>query len=472
VAATPAATSSPAQGFSVALSGDGNTALVGGPADNANTGSVWVFTNGGGTWTQQSNLIGTGASGAAGQGNSVAMSEDGTTAIIGGALDLHRTGAAWVFVSQVPLTVSVTGNGSGTVTSSPSDIDCTATSGTCGANYGGDTPVTLSATPSSGYIFTGWSGACSGTGSCTVTMIAAESVSATFAQGLTRTFVSSSGADSNPCTVAAPCATFAHAFPLTDAGGIIAALNPGKYGPLTITYPVTIDGNGWAAITAVNSGPGIMIAAGTSDAIMLRGVTIDGGGQGGPGIYFTSGGSLTVAGCVVRNVSSSGLAVLNNGSTPMTLAVNDSYFINTNTTGAYLASSASGAVTASFVRTEFSGNGVNGLQLYGTQGTGAISVTVTKSVAANNFNSGFEVDSNTGQSVSNLTLTQVQSAGNGTGITATGANATLWLARSVVAGNAAAYNAQSNAVIINSFGDNSFANNGSGTGSLTPVSKQ
>jgi hypothetical protein len=387
-----------------------------------------------------------------------------------GTVNVYNLVTNWVVAGggSAGLAVSVVGNG--TVTSNLAGIDCT--SGTCDASYGGGAMVTLSATPSSGYVFTGWSGACSGITTCTVTVSAAESVTATFAQRLTRTFVSSSGVDSNPCTTAAPCATFAHAFLLANAGGVVAALDAGKYGPLTITGPVTIDGNGWSAITAASGGPGITIAAGTTDAIMLRGVTVDGAGQGGPGIYFTGGGALTVMGCVVRNVGSNGLAVVNNGSTPMSLTVKDSSFINTNTTGAYLASSASGAVTASFVRTEFSGNGVNGLQLDGTQGTGAISVTVTNSVAANNFNSGFEVDSNTGQSVSNLTLTQVQSAGNGTGIAATGANATLWLARSMVAGNEVAYNAQSNAVILNSFGDNSFADNGSGTGALTPVSKQ
>jgi hypothetical protein len=181
---------------------------------------------------------------------------------------------------------------------------------------------------------------------------------------------------------------------------------------------------------------------------------------------------LTVAGCAVRNVNGNGLAVLNTSATSMTLAVEDSSFINTNTNGAYLAGFASGAVTASFVRTQFNGNGANGLQLDGTLGTGGISVTVTDSVADNNFNSGFEVDSNTGQSVSNLALTQVQTAGNGTGVAATGANATLWLGQSTVFRNGTAYNAESDAVIINSFGDNSFVRNGSGTGSVTPVSKQ
>lgn len=87
----------PEQGFSVALSADGNTAIVGGPFDNSNTGAAWVFTRSGGIWTQQGpKLVGTGAAGAAFQGT-VALSADGNTALIGGLGDNSNTGAAWVF---------------------------------------------------------------------------------------------------------------------------------------------------------------------------------------------------------------------------------------------------------------------------------------------------------------------------------------------------------------------------------------
>jgi PKD repeat protein len=86
------------QGVSVALSADGNTALVGGPDDNSYTGAAWVFTRNGGVWTQQgSKLVGAGAVGAAGQGSSVALSADGATAIVGGPGDNSQAGAAWVF---------------------------------------------------------------------------------------------------------------------------------------------------------------------------------------------------------------------------------------------------------------------------------------------------------------------------------------------------------------------------------------
>jgi len=86
------------QGFAVALSGDGNTALVGGYADNSETGAAWVFARSGGVWTQQGDkLVGTGAVGNATQGGSVALSFDGNTAIVGGFMDNNVTGAAWVF---------------------------------------------------------------------------------------------------------------------------------------------------------------------------------------------------------------------------------------------------------------------------------------------------------------------------------------------------------------------------------------
>jgi hypothetical protein len=93
-------TESTQQGFSVALSADGNTALVGGPFNNSLAGAAWVFTRSGGVWTQRgSQLVGIGASGTQSfQGQSVALSGDGNTAILGGFGDNSYLGAAWAFV--------------------------------------------------------------------------------------------------------------------------------------------------------------------------------------------------------------------------------------------------------------------------------------------------------------------------------------------------------------------------------------
>jgi hypothetical protein len=84
----------------VAMSADGNTAMVGGSLDNSETGAVWVYTRDRrGDWHQQGGkLVGVGAAGKARQGGSVALSADGSTAIIGGSHDNSFKGAVWIFV--------------------------------------------------------------------------------------------------------------------------------------------------------------------------------------------------------------------------------------------------------------------------------------------------------------------------------------------------------------------------------------
>jgi Fibronectin type III domain/FG-GAP repeat len=87
-------------GYSVALSANGDTALIGGPGDDGERGAVWVFTRSGGIWMQQGPKL-TGGGEEIGDGwfgASVALSEDGSTALIGGPHDDEADGAAWVFM--------------------------------------------------------------------------------------------------------------------------------------------------------------------------------------------------------------------------------------------------------------------------------------------------------------------------------------------------------------------------------------
>ena len=78
-----------------------------------------------------------------------------------------------------PQTLTVTKSGNGTVTSSPAGINCGAT---CSASLTANTLVALTASATSGSTFIGWTGACTGVATCTVTMDAAKSVNAAFAQ--------------------------------------------------------------------------------------------------------------------------------------------------------------------------------------------------------------------------------------------------------------------------------------------------
>jgi phospholipase C len=77
----------------------------------------------------------------------------------------------------IPMTVTMAGAGTGTVTSSPAGINCP---GTCSASFPQNSQVTLSETPATSDAFSGWSGTCTGVATCTVTLTAANSVTATF----------------------------------------------------------------------------------------------------------------------------------------------------------------------------------------------------------------------------------------------------------------------------------------------------
>jgi hypothetical protein len=88
-----------------------------------------------------------------------------------------RSVTATFAVQSFSLNLTKAGTGSGSVTSSPAGINCGST---CSANFNNATSVTLTPTAGTGSTFAGWGGACSGTGSCVVSMTAAKSVTATF----------------------------------------------------------------------------------------------------------------------------------------------------------------------------------------------------------------------------------------------------------------------------------------------------
>src|SRR5919106_925937 len=79
-------------------------------------------------------------------------------------------------VQTFPLTVDLTGAGAGTVRLTPPGINCTTD---CTQSYASGTAVTLTATPASGSVFTGWSGACTSS-PCVVSMTGARAVTARF----------------------------------------------------------------------------------------------------------------------------------------------------------------------------------------------------------------------------------------------------------------------------------------------------
>ncbi len=82
----------------MALSADGSTALIGAPADSGGIGAAFLFTRSGSAWTQQgAKLTAKNETGRGSFGTSVALSADGSTALVGAPADGGGIGAAFLF---------------------------------------------------------------------------------------------------------------------------------------------------------------------------------------------------------------------------------------------------------------------------------------------------------------------------------------------------------------------------------------
>src|SRR5262245_29616132 len=258
-----------------------------------------------------------------------------------------------------------------------------------------------------------------------------------------RVFVAAQGSDSNPCTFALPCRTFQHAHDVVAASGEIDVLDPAGYGALTISKSVSIQGHEFSGPTVPSGGNRITITAGPDDEINLRGLIIEGAGNGSNGIRLNSGKSLTIENCVIRNMAVVGIdfrptTLLSN------LVVSNTFIAGNAGSGAFIFPSGSTPIVrAVFTRVELHNN-ANGISvLASATNGGSIHVSAIDSVASNNASNGFIVSSVDPQANGHLLLLRSASVNNNIGVTATGSNATLRLAQSAFAGNVTAYS-QSN----------------------------
>jgi hypothetical protein len=252
---------------------------------------------------------------------------------------------------------------------------------------------------------------------------------------------------------------------LTAANGIIAALDPGKYGPLTITGPITINGNGWAAITAPAAGDGIFINAGGSDNVALIGLEIDGAGAGYNGIDLIAAGSLTVTNCTLQNFVFDGSHGTTGNGILMQPTTGTLAFTITNTTasnngnvGIYFlppsgSPSANGVIDHVVADANQYGIVINPNSATG----GSIVVTVSDSIASNNSNWG--IFAGEGPATLKVSIDNVTVSGNGFGIFAT-TPANVLLGRSVITGNGTGVNNSTSPNTFYTYKDNRINLNG------------
>ena len=220
---------------------------------------------------------------------------------------------------------------------------------------------------------------------------------------LTRSFVSSSGADTNACTITAPCATFAQAYTKVGANGIIAALDPGKYGSLTIIGPVTVNGNGWSAITGLSGNNAINITA-TSGTVTLTGLELDGAGNGNNGIYLTSAlsgnATLNIRDCAISNFAGNGIAVEPTaaGTYPIVnltvnLLIENTSSLNNGGDGVYIAPAGAAQVDGTISQTTVANNGHDGFEFSQPVSNYALDIIfLYDSIASQQSNAAMEVE--------------------------------------------------------------------------------
>ena len=191
--------------------------------------------------------------------------------------------ANFIKVSPTSYPLSISNSGNGIITSTPLGINCGST---CSASFNSGTSVTLTATPNSGYTFSGWSGACSGTGACLVTINSAQTVGATFTQ--------SSGTKCSATFAAGTSVTLTET-PNTGLsflgwGGACSGTGPcvismssnqsvtASFGLSTFTLSLTKSGNGTisSSPSGINCGSGCSSSFNAGTVVSLK-ATPDGG---------------------------------------------------------------------------------------------------------------------------------------------------------------------------------------------------
>ncbi len=266
-----------------------------------------------------------------------------------------------------------------------------------------------------------------------------------------RTWVSGVGDDANPCSRTAPCKTFAGAISKTAAGGEIDALDPGGFGAVTIVKSITLDGGGGQVASVLVAGTnGIVVAAGSTDVVIIRNLRLDGllgngsnsGNAGINGIRWISGKQLHIEHCTIFGFSNNGIDIAKSdgGSATVidTVTANNGFCglqsLNTvNTVSTTVVGSDFNNIVCGVKSSDFSSMNIKDSEASGNQygfiaqsSNGISELNLANSLAANNSVSGLY--SGGGSTTSVLRITGVSLFNNPAGMTtAANGNIASWV---------------------------------------------
>jgi nitrous oxidase accessory protein NosD len=263
---------------------------------------------------------------------------------------------------------------------------------------------------------------------------------------VSRTFVASTGADSNTavnCGPTAPCRTFNAALSVTSVGGEVVVLDSAGYGPapITITQAVSIiaPAGVYAGVSVPTSTNGIVVNAPSNATVILRGLTLNGQGTAN-GVVITAGASVTVDHCLINGFSSGSLATPVTGAGIYVKGVASVDVVDTTVSNSYYGIWIDANTNVAIERTQILGSRFLGILLMPTTSNTTESVFVADSrvshsafagiLAYGNY-SGFSATGNT--ATMQVIHTEVVSSAT-YGIGADG-GATLTAAQNIVVGN-------------------------------------
>ena len=255
----------------------------------------------------------------------------------------------------------------------------------------------------------------------------------------TRTWVSGVGDDANPCSRTAPCKTFAGAISKTAPSGEIDCLDPGGFGAVTITKAITIFcdsvSNGGVVVSGTN---GIAVAAGANDVVTLSGLDIDGAALTGlNGISVTSGNTLIVRNCNIRNFGHAGILISPTAANTFQAYIASTLLENNLGGGIMITNAAGQILTAMIDQTEMVNNNFGVFAQGNSAAGGQIQMAIRDTVVTNNPDQGIVASTHSGGPGISMVVDRVISSNStaGFGILADGPSTGIVIGRSTIERN-------------------------------------
>jgi hypothetical protein len=260
-----------------------------------------------------------------------------------------------------------------------------------------------------------------------------------YATALPQTWVSHFGSDGNACSQSAPCLTFAGALAKTGFAGEIDCLDPGNYGPVQITFPVTIDCSATHASDYSSGADGININV-SGGFIVLRGISIIANGY--IGIKIAAAAIVSIEDCTVF---AGAPGILDQRSTGLTKLFIKNTVVRggANEPGIVLAAAPKNSVVLENVQSLANS--------YGVAVAAGNNVVISRSVMSENNIAGIEADAGAQVMVDNTEISHNASYGIYAAGTVTLANSDISFNTSSIFGSTV------------SFGNNRLFGNGTGT---------